>query len=150
MARFEEFGNSQETVISCLGLLNSWLDRLQELTRSDIEQLRWKLDLLEYQITPKPGWQPGPIRQPSNPICAHPGCKAGWRTGLVNQADPSHDSVWYCQEHEPNYRVNGVSAPPGSPVPPGPLLAKATEMAERWSKFLAKLQAKAKPTSGAK
>lgn len=154
MARFEEFDRPEEVIGSCLALLVSWSTKVPSISRADLEQLRYKIDLLEYQLIPKPSWTAPARRQIGNPVCATPACKAGWRQGLINQASPDRDPVWYCQEHEPSYRANGVSAPPGSRPSPGLMLAKAREMADRWGKFLARLEAEAKaktsPTAGAK
>lgn len=145
MPRFEDSASQDETISRLLVRVSSWFGHPP--SREDIEKLRWDLDLLEYQLQPKPGWSPREAPQVRSPVCAAPGCKAGWKQGLVNQAGPWNDPVWYCQEHEPAYRANGVSAPPASPIPAGPMLQKAREMSKRWPAFLAKLEAKPLPAS---
>lgn len=144
MSRFEESESPEETVEKMQRLIAGWeILPEQQPTRHDINELRWLLDLLEYQVTPKSGWISSESPQISSPVCAHPGCKANWRNGLVNQAAPWNDPVWFCQEHIPDYKVNGVSALPGSQQPPELLLAKAEEMAGRWQQFLQRLQGEA-------
>ncbi len=110
-------------------------------SRLDIVEAHFDLDLLEYLVTPKLGVdrKPAVSTPPRNPICASPGCQAGWREGLVNQALPGVDPVWFCTSHVPDYQANGISAPPGTDHPKGPLVEKAREMSKAWPRFLERL-----------
>jgi len=119
-------------------------------SRQAIVELHFQLDLLEYLITPKLGWEPSIPPIVSSPICAHPGCPAGWREGLINQARADVDPVWHCTVHAPNYQANGASSPPGTLPPLTPRLQLANDMADRWTYHRDKLVAeeKARQTQG--
>lgn len=113
---------------------NRWLRVPTSVDRAEIEAMRSQLDLLEYLVTPKLGFQqkPGPVI--GNPVCAEQGCKAGWKQGLINYANAGFDPVWYCEAHKKT--MEHTHHPPGSPEPQGPLLQRAEEMTHRWAQFL--------------
>lgn len=111
-----------------------WRVKPAYIDRAAIEEMRWKLDLLEYQVTPKPGWSISPAPVIGHPICSEPGCKAGRREGLYNHAGKGFDPVWYCLDHlntlEHTHHV------PGSPHSKTAVTQLAEEMSRRWPKFL--------------
>lgn len=112
--------------------------------RLDIIALHFDLDLLEYMITAKSGWEVSPGPAIGNPICSEPGCKADWRAGLLNHAAAGFDPVWYCMKHvkslEHSHHV------PGTPERTKELmLAKAREEAAKWGSFVTRLEAEREP-----
>jgi hypothetical protein len=130
--------------LKAISLKNEMPDRLE------IVAIHFDLDMLEYMTTLKLGWTQASPPKIKSPICSFPGCPAGWREGLINQALPGFDPVWFCTAHTPEYKANGVSPPPGSPIPRAPLMQKAKEMAKSWTAFDTKLTAEeaARKTSG--
>src|SRR6266851_721722 len=88
-----------------------WLTTSTPITRNEIEEVRKMLGLLEYLVTPRSGWTPNETLSINEPICSEPGCKAGWRAGLINYAGAGYDPVWYCLEHTKSMQH--------TPTPPG-------------------------------
>ena len=115
-----------------------WLAVDEAPTRDQIESVKWDLDLLLFLGTPRRGWEPSPAPTIHSPICAEPGCKAGWREGLVNHAQPENDPVWYCRKHSMEAEIGG-HMPPSSPIELKPRHDRAVEMAGRWAAYEAKL-----------
>lgn len=104
--------------------------------RAAIVALREELGLLEYLITPAlTGGEPSPGPTISNPICSEPGCKAGWREGLLNHASAGVDPVWYCTAHlKPLEHSHHV---PGLAHPIGPKIQRAKDLKKEAEWFLA-------------
>ncbi len=114
--------------------LTQWHASIDPPTRAQIEAAKWDLDLLLFLSTPREGWKLSAPPTIHSPICAEPGCKAGWREGLINYAQPENDPVWYCKRHAFEPEVGG-HAPAGTLPPVKALHDKAVEMAGRWTVF---------------
>lgn len=115
-----------------------WAGEIGRVDRPAIEALRFELDLLEYLITERGTGDPKPAPQIGNPICSEPGCKAGWRDGLLNHAAAGFDPVWYCSQHLK--QLEHTHHVPGSQHPVTPLKQKAAEMSRAWTRFAAVLE----------
>lgn len=108
-------------------------------SRAEVAEVRALLGVLEYHCRGHYGWIERPGPSVGDPICSEPGCKAGWREGLLNYAPAGRDPVWYCLEHvKPLEHSHHVPGQPewGQDV----RLAKAREGAKAWVAFLARLE----------
>lgn len=125
-------------------LATSIAERLgaDRLSQPLIRELQRDLGLLYYLLEPKLGWAAGTAPVRGSPICAVPGCKTDWRSGLLNYARPGNDPVWYCLEHGMPAEVGGHSVP-GTLPDPAVAFALAKEMSGRWNARLALLEARA-------
>lgn len=126
--------------------LVKWLASADLPTAAEVETTQRDLNLLLYIIRGNQGWAPSASPVIGSPICSEPGCKAGWREGLINYAQPENDPVWYCIKHgrlptvatmndKGELQSGGGHRPPGSPPELKSLHARAVEMVGRWTAF---------------
>lgn len=133
-------------------IIAQWAKK-NEIHPSEFVTLREEIGRLEYLQRPRYGWEIS-IPKPINPVCAEPGCKAGWQAGLLNHASEKFDPVWYCQKHQkpstsidPETGATRMHFIPGSPHTILDMqLKNAIETSKRWNAYVAKLIAEKQST----
>ena len=89
----------------------------------DIKELHFKLNLLEYLLTPKPGFTVS-VPQPPEIICATLGC--------LNKTVVNFPGGWFCRDHYPPIETFAVGAHDDHKV----LVEKGKTMIKAWNQFL--------------
>ena len=99
-------------------------DALSEAkTYEDIKEIHFKLNLLEYLLTPKPSFSPS-VPKPSTVGCAVPGCS--------NKTLVRFREGWFCCDHYPPIETFQVGVHGNHEV----LIEKGKTMIKAWNQFL--------------